>query len=595
MADIYRHFYDCARRYASKDAIRYFENEELRAWSYAELLRRVDALAEGLHGLGLKPGDRFGLIAANGPYWPLINFALAREGIVLVPVHTTLSVAQVKTIFAQSKVRGVFLGPGAEHFIAAVPEILPASVEVALYLDKIPLSNSQGSPKSLRLDDAISLGEQKLKNQGPRPLPEIKESDLSTIMYTSGTTGEMKGVLLTHGNLTHNAIEGERVVGGKKEGHVLLSILPLSHAFERVAGLLGPLFMGCTVAYGRGLNSVSDDLKEIHPNQLNVVPRLMEKMHEGIQNTVKKKGPLIERIFVSTTLASENYVRNRQRGSAKAWLYWLGHQMGELLFYQKVRQQLGGNIDRFISGGAALDPKIWCFFTAAGFKVLEGYGLTECSPIVSVPPGDRPKIGSVGKALPGVEIKIGENEEILVRGPNVMIGYENNPEATQEAIDAEGWFHSGDQGYLDAEGYLFIKGRVKELIVTSYGKNIIPTAVERVLESSPMIFQSAVFGHNRAYLAGLIVPHPDEAKKWAQRQGLDQLSWHELCQHPRFREEIERQIEIHSQDLAHYERLKKFTVIEEEFNQERDFLTPTLKLKRKKIAEYYQKQIEAMY
>lgn len=595
MPGLYQEFKKSVRKFASEDAVWFFDGEVQSRWSYRDLLNKVDAFAEGLVALGLKPGDRLALIASNGPYWPVINFAAAREGIVLVPIHTTLSEFQIHSLLEQSRVKAVFVGHGIDRMLSTPERIFPSNVSTVICDDPVlpKVSVSEGR-QYISSSDLLINGETRIRKDESRIPPQVQDSDISTIMYTSGTTGEMKGVLLTHGNLIHNAVEGEHSVGGKP-GHVLLSVLPLSHAFERVAGLLGPLFIGCIIAYGKGLHHLADDIKRIRPHHVNVVPRLLEKMYEGIHQAIKKKSPFLEKLFFSTVAGSKKYQELCKKKSVKASLYFFHHQLGELLFYKKIRQQLGGRLDRFISGGAALDPKVGYFFASAGFKVLEGYGLTECSPIVTVSPFGREKIGSVGLPLPGVEVRIGPEMEIWVRGPNVMQGYENNPKATSEVIDPAGWFHTGDQGFLDEQGFLYIRGRIKELIVTSYGKNIIPSVVERALETSPLIHQAVIFGHGKPFPVGLVVLNPEEAKKLAEHLGLERLSWNELCQNREVNAAVEEEIRRCSQSLALYERLKKFIIIPEEFSEELHFLTPTLKLKRNKISEKYAREIGSMY
>ncbi len=311
-------------------------------------------------------------------------------------------------------------------------------------------------------------------------------------------------------------------------------------------------------------------------------------------DNLKKRSEGLYQCFLK--VLDQSIAKNRKQfdKQASAWFHLPADRLGELLFYRKIRQKFGGRLRRIICGGAPIDPEIVEFFQAVGIDVLQGYGLTEVSPTVSVNPHHRNKIGSVGVPLACVEVKLGESDEILVRGSSLMRGYDNE-QATQEAIDKEGWFHTGDQGFIDEEGYLFIKGRIKEMLVTSYGKNVIPSVVEQALEKSPYILQAAAFGHGKAYLTALLVLNQEAVRKEFSAPEYAALSWPELCRHPKVLQRVKSELARVQKELASYEQIKKFEIVPDEFSQENDMLTPTLKLKRRKILERYEPLVNALY
>ncbi|HKX12598.1 MAG TPA: long-chain fatty acid--CoA ligase [bacterium] len=583
MPNLYQTFAESAKKHHDRKAIGFLSDGEVRHWTYSELLQRVDSFGDTLPSLGLKPGDRVGLLTENQPLWPVVDLAVAKRGLVLVPMHTVLTVDQIQKILRQSRAKALFLGSGVEDKIPKLLAGLPTEVASVVFFE------AGKSPSSKAGRRYTSIPE--LLGQKTRPLPPepVAGEDIATIIFTSGTTGEMKGVLLSHQGLIDSINFGNDPVNGSAD-RCILSVLPLSHAFERNAGLLGPLFLGTTVCYGRGIAQLVDDIQVFKPDRINAVPRLLEKIESGVRDKLRKQSSALYKVFSALLGQSQA----RQRGGLLSLLHLPGDRLGELVFYRKIRKKFGGKLKRVICGGAPIDPSVVEFFQAIGVQVLQGYGLTEVSPTVSVNPHYKNKVGTVGIPLGCVEVRLGENDELLVKGSSLMLGYDSEA-ATREAIDEEGWFHTGDQAAIDAEGYITIKGRIKEMIVTSYGKNIIPSVVEQTLEKNRLILQAVVFGHGKAFLSALIVPNRENVLAWLSENGLAKLEWEELCRHPEFKQKLGAALQEAQSGLASYEQVKRFEIIPEEFSQANDLITATLKLKRSKIQSLYEQQIQSMY
>ncbi len=613
MQTIFSQFESSVRQFSKKDAIGFFKEDQLVYWSYEELHDKVMAVSESLRKHHLKKGDRLALLAPNGPEWGLIYLAAARLGLVVIPIHTTLSGTQIRLIIQQSRTKVLVLGKtGLTESFNELQEILPGlsaeilkniagnlpTVKIIILLED-PEKRLQDRKLTHYLFELLAHGNllleirETVKKKGPRPV-SVRPDDLFTIMYTSGTTGAMKGVMLCHRNLVENAL-GPAKLNGISPKDVTLSILPLSHAFEQSAGFLHQLFHGSTIVYGRGPACLLEDLRVVRPTWMAVVPRILEKMCLAIRQGIEKKSSLGSRIFNLSLKRTSLYRKFWEKKNPLAFLFYLQSHLGDQIFYREIRKQLGGRLNRFVSGGARLDPTVGHFFEDIGIKILEGYGLTEASPVVTVNPIKKNKVGSAGLPLPNVKVRIGSEDEILVKGPSVMLGYDNNPKETRRVLDRRGWLHTGDQGYFDEEGYLFIKGRLKELIVLSTGKNVLPSVVEKQLEESPFLKQVMVYGEGRPYIIVLIVPDRTRLEGLFHTQEYFHLSWTQLCQHPKAQEFLMQEKKKMSGPLAQWERPKKLLVLPEEFTEHNSCLTPTLKLRRKVIEEKYRKEIERLY
>ena len=422
----------------------------------------------------------------------------------------------------------------------------------------------------------------------------VAPDELASIIYTSGTTGDPKGAMLTHHNFMSNVQAAKKVVIITPDD-VFLSFLPLSHVFERMGGHYLPLSSGATIAYAESLFTVAQNMQEVRPTIMMSVPRLYEAMHEKIIRSVKEGSSTKQKIFYWSVGVGAKVSQTLQHKKKPSPILSLKASIADKLVFQKLKAATGGRLRFFVSGGAPLPKAIAEFFHAAGILILEGYGLTETSAVISANRPDRWKFGTVGLVIPGVEVKIAEDGEILSRGQHTMQGYFNKPSDTAEVIDADGWFHTGDIGELDAEGFLTITDRKKNLIILSNGKNIAPQPIENQLKQSPYISEIMLIGDQRKSVAALIVPNFDEIKAYAKEQQLETEDVAALVQTREIHRLIRGELSQYSTDFADFERVRLFTLLAEEFTQEAGEMTPTLKLKRPVIMEKHKAAIEKMY
>ncbi|MEP7176415.1 MAG: long-chain fatty acid--CoA ligase, partial [Gemmatimonadales bacterium] len=423
---------------------------------------------------------------------------------------------------------------------------------------------------------------------------EATPDDLATLIYTSGTTGDPKGVMLTHGNIASNVttcVGLFRFVAGDE----CLSFLPLSHIFERMFGHYSMFYAGVLINYAGGIDTVPADMQELRPMMMASVPRLYEKIYSRVLDSVRASSPARRRIFAWARRVGEDWVDRTMAHAPIPPTLALQRRLADHLVFSKLRARTGGRIRFFISGGAPLAAEIAKFFYAAGMPILEGYGLTETSPVMAVNTFEGVKFGTVGRPIPGVEIRIASDGEIITRGPNVMRGYYGKPEATADAIDDEGWFHTGDIGVIDAEGYLRITDRKKDLIVTAGGKNIAPQPIENLAKRSKYVSNAVMLGDRRPYPIMLVVPNPEPLRIWAERNGLPTDDVERLVALPDARAKLEREVRKTLRDLAQFEMPKKFLLLSRDFTVEGGELTPTLKVRRRIVEERHRAAIEALY
>ncbi|MFQ5584729.1 MAG: AMP-dependent synthetase/ligase, partial [Calditrichia bacterium] len=411
---------------------------------------------------------------------------------------------------------------------------------------------------------------------------------------TPGTTGLPKGVMLTHGNFLSNIEGGLNALPVSAED-TFLSFLPLSHVFERMVGQFLAFQIGATVAYAESVDAVADNLGEVKPTLMASVPRLFEKIYAKIMDSLEEGSPIKKALFLWAIGVGKDALKYKQQNKSLPLLLGIQHSLADILVYSKLKERVGGRIRFFVSGGAPLSKDIGEFFAAAGLLIIEGYGLTETSPVITVNHLDKFKFGSVGLPLFNVEVKIAEDGEILTRGPHVMKGYYHNEEATKEAIDKEGWFHTGDIGHFDEDGMLIITDRKKNIIVTAGGKNVAPQYIENFLVSSRYVEQAVVIGDKRKFCSALLVPNMENLTKFAEANGLGDLKPSELLKHPKVQQLYEKEVKAVSGELASYETIKKFALIEEPFSIENEQLTPTLKVKRKVVEKVYKDVIDSLY
>jgi long-chain acyl-CoA synthetase len=418
--------------------------------------------------------------------------------------------------------------------------------------------------------------------------------DLATLIYTSGTTGDPKGVMLTHGNIASNVTTCVDLFDFR-EGDECLSFLPLSHIFERMFGHYSMFHAGVLINYAGSIETVPSDMRELRPTMMASVPRLYEKIYARVLESVRASPAPRRSIFAWARRVGEEWVERTLAGAPIPATLAFQRRLADRLVFAKLRARTGGRIRFFISGGAPLPAEIAKFFFAAGMPILEGYGLTETSPVMAVNTFGRTKLGTVGRPIPGVEVRIAADGEIITRGPNVMRGYFGKPQATADAIDADGWFHTGDIGLLDAEGYLRITDRKKDLIVTAGGKNIAPQPIENLAKGSKFVSNAVMLGDRRPFPIMLVVPSAEPLKAWAARHGLPAVDVERLVGLPAVRTKLEREVRKTLRDLAQFEMPKKFLLLPRDFSVEGGELTPTLKVRRRIVEERHKVAIEALY
>jgi long-chain acyl-CoA synthetase len=580
-------FWRSVEQHGEKPALLVKREKQYRPITYTELGRRVYALARALHELGVRKGDRVAILAENCPEWAITDWATLCLGAITVPIYPTLTAPQVGEILSDSE-----------------PKVLVVSDKKQLHKAREAVEGTGLNPQMICIASEgageTPTFEQMLNQLGAlteselRALVETSQpDDIITFIYTSGTTGEPKGAMLTHRNLISN-IEAVLELIDWRPDDVFLSVRPLSHVFERMGGHFLPLDAGLTIAYAESLFTLANDMLEVKPTLMLGVPRFYASVMDRILASVRQMPPLRQKLFYRTLEVGKVYSRCLREGHPVPLGIRLQHAILDKLVASKIRERVGGRLRYFVSGGAALPKEVAEFFHAFGILILEGYGLTETSPVLTVNPPNAPRFGSVGKPIPGVEIKIAEDGEILARGPNIMLGYYKKPEATAAAIDSDGWFHTGDVGYMDKDGYLYITDRKKDIMVLANGKNVAPQPIENMLKQSELIQEAVVYGDGMSAPVALIVPNIDALRAFAKQQGIEATDDDALLNHDavqkRFRQELERV----NRELADFQRLKSFRLISKPFSIETGELTPTLKVKRRVVAEKYAHLLQEM-
>jgi long-chain acyl-CoA synthetase len=559
----------------------------------AEFCDTVRWLSTALHELGVAGGDRVAILAENRPEWTMSDFAILCAGAVSVPVYPTLLAWQIKFILEDSGSVAVICSDQEQ-----LEKILEVRAEVPTLRTVIVCDPPADVPAGvLTFRDAVERGRKWEQANGTKWFDETRASatadDLATLVYTSGTTGNPKGAMLTHGNITSNVTTVRDIVPFEP-GDIALSILPLSHILERMVDFLYYYKGGC-VAYAEDVTKVADNLGEVQPHFFAAVPRLFEKMRARIMDNVAAAPPARQKIFHWALRVAEERLPYRVDRKPMPLGLKIRSAVADKLVFSKILQRLGGRVRYVVSGGAPLSAELAAFFIGAGVEILEGYGLTETSPVISVNRPDKRRIGSVGPVIPGVEVKLAEDGEILTRGPHVMKGYWNNPEATAATIDSDGWLHTGDIGVIDEDGFLSITDRKKDIIITAYGKNIAPQPLEAMLKTSPYVGTPVLIGDRRNYLTALIVPNFEKLEREAPGLGVNAGSREELVAHPTIRRLIQDEIDRINGNLDRQEKIRRFALIPHDFTIDADEITPSLKVKRKMIDQKYKEMIDQMY
>ncbi|HYS78106.1 MAG TPA: long-chain fatty acid--CoA ligase, partial [Candidatus Dormibacteraeota bacterium] len=557
-----------------------------------EFAATVRTLSLGLASIGARQGDRVAILSENRPEWTALDHAALNLGAVTVPIYATLLTEQIRYILDNSQARVLVVSTAAQ--MEKVRPILPGLPELQRVVILDPPAGGL-PPRTVAWPALLHEGEE-AHSADPRRFEAaraaISPADLASILYTSGTTGDPKGVMLTHGNFASNVSATLQIIPFS-DRDVTLSFLPLTHVFERMVEF-AYLSAGATIAYAESIDAVPQNLLEIRPTVMASVPRLFEKVNARILDTVRVSPKPRRAIFALALAVGRRQARAMLDGRRAAVpIRWL-HPLTDHLVFSKVRARLGGRQRFFISGGAPLSPEIAEFFYAAGIRILEGYGLTETSPVIAVNTLERTRIGTVGPVVPGVEVRIAGDGEILVRGPNIMKGYFRNEEATREAI-VDGWFHTGDIGLLDPDGFLRITDRKKEVLKTSGGKMVAPQPSENLLKTDRFISQAVLIGDRRRFISALIVPDTAMLESYARHKQIPYTRVGDLLEDPRVLDLYRRRIEAKMAGLPSYETIKKFRLLPGELTQEGGELTPTLKVKRRVVEQKYRDLIESMY
>ena len=553
----------------------------------------VRHLSTGLRTLGVKPGDRVAILSENRPEWTMTDFGALTAGAVSVPVYPTLLPWQISYILNDS---------GSVAVVCSTEEQMQKVLEIRSHCPSIQNVIVCDSPRSvpagiLTFRQVVDRGRAEEEKSGRARFDELRKAarpaDLATLVYTSGTTGNPKGAMLTHGNITSNV----RATAGNvpfAAGDLALSILPLSHILERTVDYFY-LYQGGTIAYAEDVTKVAQNLQELRPHFFAAVPRLFEKMRSRIMDNVATAPKARQKIFHWALGVAEKRLPYRVEGRKMPLGLGIQSAIADKLVFSKILERLGGRVKYVVSGGAPLSAELAAFFIGAGVEILEGYGLTETSPVIAVNTPKLRRIGTVGPVIQGVEVKIAPDGEILTRGPHVMKGYWNNPEATAQAIDSEGWFHTGDIGEFDKDRCLKITDRKKDIIINAYGKNIAPQPLEALLKSSPYIGTPVLIGDRRKFLTALIVPNFEKLERDAAALGVTTTDREQLVKDERVLGILQKEIDRFNQNLDRQEKIRRFALLPRDFTIDADEITPSLKVKRKMIDTKYKHLIDEMY
>lgn len=563
--------------------------------SWQQASDTIDRLAMGLMSLGVATEDRVAQISNNRPEWVFCDIAVLSAGAIHVPIYPTLAAPAIGYILHDCGAH-VALVATADQLgkVLEVLDELPDLQHVVVYDDFTPPASS-GKVQIHRFKDVVDRGEAQRANLAAelkQRQEKLTAENVASLVYTSGTTGEPKGAMLMHGNFLSNCTATSPLMHLTSDD-VELSFLPLCHVFERIA-YYSLLYAGATVYYAESIDAVPANLVEVCPTMVASVPRVFEKIHSRIIEGVEHSSPMKQKIFQWAMKVGRAVREHHELGIPLRLNLFLAHKIAHKLVFSKIHARVGGRVRVFISGGAPLRRDIAEFFADVGLCICEGYGLTETSPVITFNRPESVRFGTVGQLIPHAEMKIADDGEIMARGPNIMLGYFNKPEDTRAAIEPDGWFHTGDIGRIDSDGYLAITDRKKELLVMSNGKNVAPQPIENLLKSSNYIEQAMVIGDNRNFISALVVPNLKVLEAWAANNGVSERG-PSMVENKRVQEFLEKHVIELCQDLSQYERIKKIALLGNELSQENGELTPTLKFKRRVILEHYKDKIEAMY
>lgn len=579
--------FDLLLRYVS-----HFPSEEVlcfkkhglwKKYGIEEIIDSIDLLSIGFLKSGVRPGDKIAIISTSRPEWNIVDFACQQTGAISVPIYSNFSVQDIRSILTDTEVKFIFVSDNEIAKKIKLASVNIENIEEIFSFDYVEGLKHWSVLRALATSsDFASLEESKRK---------VEKDDVVSIIYTSGTTGKPKGVVLSHHNIISNVLSLSQVIPLEPGAQCrILSFLPLSHMFERTA-IYMYLYFGCHIYYAENLDSIPENLQEIKPVSFTTIPSILNNLYNQAMSQVHSLKGLKRALFYWAFKLGLRYKTKENQG---LW-YNLQIKFAGKFILKKFREYLGGNILYIISGAATLQPKLNRLFWAANIKILEGYGLTETSPAISISNPEDTYIGTVGKPLENVSVKIAEDGEILVKGPNIMKGYFKNPELTYEVIDNEGWFHTGDIGVFVEGGYLKIKDRKKEIFKTSAGKIIAPQELENKFKESDLIEQMMVIGENELFASALIVPGKEAVLNLCKQHKIPFTNLKEILKHPNVKQTFYQELKKHNATSSKFEKIKKFLIIPESWGIQTGELTPTMEVKRKYILQKYQQQIATLY
>ncbi len=582
-------FLNTIKSYPKDELMLYKKEGSYVPMSTEEFGNRVKYFSLGLRDLGLNPGDKLIILSENRPEWVMTDFATLCLGAITVPIYTSLVPGQIKYIIDNSDAKiVVYSGP---ELGSKVDEVRSELTKVTHYIT----FESEAPEGVLAYDQVMKRGE-KIVEENPSLFDqvalEVKPADLASIIYTSGTTGVPKGVMLTHNNFVSNVKSTAEVLEISDKDKVL-SWLPLSHSFERIATFTC-LYIGSSIGYAESMEKVGENMPELKPTVVVSVPRLFEKVYAKVMDNVLASSPMKRKIFFWAMKVGREYGQKNLRREPISKFLQFKKKLAHKLVFSKIIEKTGGRIRFFISGAAPLSKDIAELFYAMGLVVLEGYGLTETSPVISVNRLDAIKFGTVGPTIPGVDVKIAEDGEIIARGPNIMKGYYKMEEETREVIK-EGWFYTGDIGYLDEDGFLVITDRKKDIIVTAGGKNVAPQPIENLLRTSTYISDAMVMGDRRKFMSALVIPDFEKLEDYAKFHNIPYEDRKDLVKNDQIIKFLEAEVDRATPNLASYEKIKKIALLDREFEITEGEITPTLKVKRNFIEKKYKDVIDSIY
>lgn len=588
--------YQTVTKHSDKDVYMWKENGIYQHMTYRVFWEKIYHAASGFKALGIEPGDKVAILSNSNPMWGITDFALASIEAISVPVYPTLPPDQVAYILENSDARAVVVENEEQR-----QKVIAGGVQLDYVITIYPEAEfSVGG--ELSFENFEGIGKENLIPDWEEIWKQISKDQLATIIYTSGTTGKPKGTMLTHGNFLSNVEAVKFWFIELLPEDLALSYLPLSHVFERMAGHYTLLSVGTTIAYAESIETIQTNLVEIKPTIMTSVPRLFEKVYTKVLDEINGGSALKKKIFNwAVEVGKERYdlylnssVQDLALGDSMPKNFARKWRLADRLVYQKVKQKLGGRLRGLVSGGGTLNPEIARFFWALDMPILEGYGLTETAPVISLNPMLRSKVGTVGKVLPNLEVKLADDGEILVKGPSVMKGYYKNVAATEETFEGE-WFKTGDIGEWEEDNYLKIIDRKKRILVLSTGKNVAPQPIETAINESPYIEQSLVVGDNRKFIMCLVNPDYENLLLWAKKNGARSESLEEICRYKIVKDLLQQEVMERTKRFAKFEQPKKIVIVSDPWTVNGGELTPKMSLRINVIQEKYKDLIEESY